>query len=96
MKLPDLIELKNEIIQLSDVISAAALKSQSPASDEMSTRKAYAEFGKEWIHYHIDKGNVKSIRKGPHKNSKKVFSRLELVALKEAEKRIISHVKRNL
>lgn len=96
MKVPELLELKNELIELSEIITAAALKSNKPVADEMSTRQAHAEYGKEWIRYHTSRGHIKPIRKGPFKNSKKVFSRLELVALKEAERRVVVKVKEQL
>lgn len=83
----DIIDLKNEIIQLSGLIAAAALKQQKPVADEISTRTAYRDFGREWIEYHTHRRTLSVKRNGPHPNSPKVYSRMECLALKEAERR---------
>lgn len=93
MQLPVLFELKRELIELADLITASVLRSVKPLDDDISTRQAYSEFGKEWIQYHTRRKNIESIRKGPHKNSRRVFSRMELMALKESERRIVSIIK---
>lgn len=94
--IPDIMELKKELIEISDIITAAVVKALKPVEDEISTRKAYAEFGKEWLNYHVSRDHIKCQRRGPHKNSSKVFSRRELLALKEAERQVIVCVKKQL
>lgn len=79
--------LKNEILDLADVIAAAAVRSLSPADDEMTTRQAWKEFDRTWLEYQVSQGRVKGHRKGKHKNSPIMYSRTELLALKEAERR---------
>lgn len=93
---PDMLELKKELIEISDIITAAVIKALKPVEDEISTRKAYAEFGREWLNYHVTRDHVKCRRRGPHKNSTKVFSRQELLALKEAERQLVVCAKKQL
>lgn len=79
--------LKNEILDLAEVIAAAALRSLTPAADELTMRQAWDEFNRTWLDYQISRNRVRGRRKGPHKNSPIMFSRAELLALKEAERR---------
>ncbi|MCD8173777.1 MAG: hypothetical protein LUD76_10055 [Alistipes sp.] len=83
----DLLTLKKDVEAISDVVAAAVVKQIKPAADEISTRKAIKEFGKAWLEYHTTRGHVLPFRNGPHKTSPKVYSRRELLALKEAERR---------
>ena len=87
MKSDTIYELKNEILDLAEVIAAAALRSLSPAKDELTTRQAWNEFDRTWLDYQLSRNRVRGRRKGPHKNSPVMFSRTELLALKEAERR---------
>lgn len=80
-------DLKVEIMELADVIAAAALRMQKPAADELTKRQAWNEFDRTWLEYQISRNRVRGQRKGPHKNSPVMFSRAELLALKEAERR---------
>jgi hypothetical protein len=85
---PDTIcTLKTEILDLVNIIAAAAIRLQAPCDDEVTTRRAWREFGRTWLEYQVSRDRVKSRRKGPYKNSPVVFSRTELLALKEAERR---------
>lgn len=78
-------ELREQLIQLAELIAAVALKHQNPIADEITERKAKADFGSRWINYHDKHNHIKWHRKGPHKNSPKVTSRSALLALCEAE-----------
>nr|DAR14171.1 MAG TPA: hypothetical protein [Caudoviricetes sp.] len=80
-------ELKDEIMEFADLIASAALRKQTPVQDEISTRQAHDEFGRVWVEYQVSRNRIKGRRKGPYENSPVVFSRFELMALKEAEKR---------
>lgn len=82
----NIIALKNEFMELSDLIAAAALRQQKPSADEISTRQAYVEFDRKWIEYHVGRGHISPRRNGEHKNSPLVFSRMELLALKKADR----------
>lgn len=79
--------LKDEILDLVDVIAAAAVRLQTPVEDELTRRQAWKEAGRTWLEYQISRDRIKGHRKGPYKNSPIVFSRTEILALKEAERR---------
>lgn len=83
----DIITLKNELLELSELIAATALKHSEPVSDELSTREAGREFGTRWISDRTKRGLLTCRRKGHYQNSPKVYSRTECLALKEAERR---------
>lgn len=87
MQTDTIYELKNEILDLANVIAAAALRMHSPAEDELTKRQAWREFDRTWLEYQISRNRVRGHRKGPYKNSPIMFSRAELLALKEAERR---------
>lgn len=53
-----------------------------PKSDELSQRKAYAEFGKAFVDRMVDEGKVGYVRKGMDKKCKKTYSRAELTKAK--------------
>ncbi len=54
----------------------------APKSDELSQRKAYAEFGKAFVDRMVDEGKVGYVRKGMDSKSKKTYSRAELTKAK--------------
>ena len=87
-------DLKEKIIELSEVIAAAALKNQCPPKDELTTRQVILKY-KSWGRIQIQKKRVKGHRKGPYKNSPVVYSDLEFKALMEAEKKGARIIVRN-
>ena len=94
---PDTIyELKNEILDLVDIIAEAVVKKLRPAADEITRRQAWDEFDRTWLEYQISRNRIKGRRKGPHKNSPIMFSRDEILALKEAERRGARMVRRDM
>ena len=91
---PDIVSaIKIEILDLADIIAAAALRKLRPAEDDLTMRQAYKEFDRAWLEYHVSRHRIKGRRKGPHKNSPIIFSRTELLALKEAERRAVRMVR---
>ncbi|MCE9334086.1 hypothetical protein K0H02_05540 [Bacteroides fragilis] len=87
VKQDPVIGLKKEILELTDIIVAASVRALAPAKDEMPMRQAWEEFGRTWLEYHVSRKHIAGHRAGPHKNSPIMFSRTELLALKEAERR---------
>ena len=78
-----------ELWELTNIVKAAAeeavkkyILSQEPTKDEMTERQAKKEFGDGWVDSQVALGLVKPIRKGIHKNSKKIYSRSALMELK--------------
>ena len=88
--------LKNEILDLVEVIAAAAVRKLAPAEDEITMRQAWKEFDRTWLDYQISRNRVSGRRKGRHKNSPIMYSRTELLALKEAERRRAQMVRRSI
>ena len=62
-----------------------------PKHDEMSQREAFAEFGKAFVEKAVCDGKISVIRKGATKNSKKLYSRAELMKVK-AERNILRSI----
>lgn len=78
-----------ELWQLKNIIKAAAeeavkkyIISQDPTKDEISERQAYREFGEGWVQSLVASGQIKPVRKGECKNSRKIYSRSVLNELK--------------
>lgn len=68
----------------------AITKESAPISDELTTRQAYEKFGRRWVDRQIKQGNIKGHRKGPAVNSPVIYSRFELMDLKQAEERLLT------
>lgn len=68
----------------------AITKESAPISDELTTRQAYEKFGRRWVDRQIKQGNIKGHRKGPAVNSPVIYSRFELMALRQAEERLLT------
>lgn len=79
--------LKNEIIELTDLFAEAIVKRIHPVKDELSRGELGRLFGECWAQKQIKVGRLKGYRKGAYQNSPIIFSRVEAMALKEAEKR---------
>lgn len=68
-----------------------AKKILEPKSDEMSQREAYDEFGRRFVEDAVKNGSVTVIQKGCRSNSKKVYSRAELVKI-VAERNVLRSI----
>ena len=82
------------MLTASDVLAAAIVKRMSPSDDEITTRKAYAQYGKGWIDEATDKGLLHPRRKGHAKNSAVMYSRHEILSLIESERQVVAKLKR--
>lgn len=83
----DVFTLKQQIVEATELAALAVLRLQNPSFDEVKLKEAYRIAGSErWLKYHIKQGNIKPIRRGTAKNSPIYYSRLEIAALKKAEK----------
>lgn len=82
----DLFTLKQNIMESAEAGAAAIMKLQNPKSDDLTQRQAYEFAGEGWIDHHTRNGNLKPVRMGKAPNSPRVYSRLEIIALKQAEK----------
>lgn len=81
----DLHQLKQEIVENTELAAMAVLRLQNPAFDDVKQNEAYEIAGKRWLEFHKKRGNIKPVRRGHAKNSPLYYSRLEIAALKKAE-----------
>lgn len=79
-------ELKEIITATSEQALAAYQQSQKPAADMISQREAFDSFHEQRVRRWIEAGLIRPERIGPHRNSKRMFSRAELLALDAAER----------
>lgn len=78
----------NEIMQLATVVAAAIVRQTRSKDDLISQRQAYDEYGRRWIEQRTaPQGVLTPVRQGGAKNSKLMYSRFEIAALIEAERR---------
>ena len=83
----DLFQLKQQMLEMSQIGALAAYRMMNPAFDEVSYIEACQMAGsRHWLDHHIKAGNIAAHRSGTAKNSKKYFSRVEIYTLKQAEK----------
>ena len=64
------------------------IKNFYPDLDEMSLGQActlVGTNGRRWLEHHIAEGHLHPMKRGKAKNSKLIFSRVEILALKKAE-----------
>ena len=81
-------EMQNLLVAAS-LIAVAVAKELTPASDELTARKAYAIYGKPWIEEQKRRGHLHPRRKGMAKNSPVLYSKHEIEALREAERTMV-------
>jgi len=81
----DLFELKNLIMEMSEIGAANYAKNAAPTSDYISEREAFRRFGEGNVKGWAIAGMVKFKRMGSGKNSKKRYSYSELLTVKKAE-----------
>ena len=89
----ELYELKNLCMEMSELGVANYVKKMAPGKDMLSQRQAYADYGETKVRNWVRVGLVVPTRLGSGKNSKKAYSKAELIAAKESEKlhSIINH-----
>lgn len=70
-----------QVLMQADVIATAVVKKVTPCKDDLSTRQAYALFGREWIIAMLAEGRLKSCRQG----GKVIISRHECEVLRAVQ-----------
>ena len=82
----DVFTLKQQITEAAELSALAIARQMFPAYDDVKFDEAVKIAGSErWLRYHIRKGNIPPIRRGPAKNSPIYYSRLDIAATKKAE-----------
>lgn len=79
-------ELKETFADVANVAVAAYRKEANPADDAISQREAYKQFSRVRVERWLAEGMINAQRLSSSKNSKKTFSRSELMQLDAAER----------
>ena len=84
----ELYQLKNMMMEMSEIGAANYVKSVAPQSDNLSERQAFKKFGEATIKRWVREGSVNFRRMGAGKNSRKNYSYSQLLTVAKAEKLI--------
>jgi len=84
----ELYELKNLIMEMSELGVLNYTKTIEPKSDLISQQQAFERFGRRKVQRWIDNSLINHVRNGSEKNSKKNYSYTELIAVAKSEKLI--------
>ena len=82
----ELYELKNICMEMAELGAANYVKNTAPGKDVLSQRQAYDCFGEARVKGWLSRGLVTAHRAGASRNSKRLYSRAELMAAKDGEK----------
>lgn len=82
----DLFSIKSLMIDCAELGAANLMKSLKPKSDDLTKNEAYRIFGEGWVKNCLKKDLIQGERKGPAKNSPIYFSRVQLLAVRNAQK----------
>lgn len=82
----ELYELKNLCMEMAELGVANYVKHTAPGQDVLSQRQAYTGFGEAKVKGWVRRGLVVPVRAGAGRNSKREYSRAELIAANESEK----------
>ena len=89
----DLMRASKALMTSADLVAAAVMRRLDPPKDAISLNQAERKYGRAWIHGHMNAGHLTSHRTGGAKNSKIVFSMLEIESLRTAESQIVASLK---
>ncbi|MDR1339210.1 MAG: hypothetical protein LBK58_04055 [Prevotellaceae bacterium] len=83
----DLFQLKQFIMEMSEMGAIKACRQMCPAADEITRTEACRVAGdRRWLDRMIREKKLNAYRRSTSKNSKKYYSRSEIAALKAAER----------
>lgn len=82
----ELYELKTLCANMAALGVATYQKEAAPATDLISQREAYRQFQEVRVKRWVEKGLITPQRNGAAQNSKRYYSRAELMALNQAER----------
>jgi hypothetical protein len=91
--LTDVLTMQNALINMADLVACAIVKRQKPMADLISRTALGKEFGRSWVEKNEASGLLVGKRSGAGKNSKILFSRLQAMALCEAERQCKAEIK---
>lgn len=82
-------QLFQELLSSVDLFAAAIMRRMNPATDEISQRQAWKEFGRHRIEGMVNDGMIRPTRAGSAKNSKLIYSRFEIMTAIEADRQMV-------
>lgn len=82
----ELYELKTLCMDMAALGVAAYQKDAAPSTDLISQREAYSQFQEVRVKRWVESGLITPQRNGSAKNSKRYYSRAELMAINNAER----------
>lgn len=85
--------MQNALMNMADLVACAIVKRQKPMADLVSRTALGKEFGRVWVEKNEAQGLLTGKRSGAGKNSKILFSRLQAMALCEAERQCKAEIK---
>lgn len=81
------------IMEFASLVADMVLAKQEPVQDSISQRKAEELYGRTWLKYHLERGDIRARRQGQAKNSPITYSRSELRAIYVAECQLTCRIK---
>ena len=87
------VKYKGLLIEIAMLIAYAVVAIQGKKEDDLSEREARELYGRQWITDRTQRGMIHFTRNGATEKSAKMYSRLEIEALRLSEKGILEHVK---
>jgi hypothetical protein len=84
----DLYQLKNMMMDMSELGALNCTKAIEPRSDIISQEQAFKKFGRRTVQRWINKNVITHKRNGESQNSRKNYSYIELLACHRSEKLI--------
>lgn len=88
------IRYKGLLMEFAILVALAVVAVQGKKEDDISENEARKMYGRQWIADRTQRGMLKFTRNGATERSAKVYSRLEIEALKLTEKGVFAYVKR--
>mgnify|MGYP003302468330 CR=1 FL=1 len=87
--LTNVLTMQNALMNMADLVACAIVKRQKPMADLVSR----TALGRVWVEKNEALGLLTGKRSGAGKNSKILFSRLQAMALYEAERQCKAEIK---
>lgn len=91
--LTNVLTMQNALMNMADLVACAIVKRQKPMADLVSRTALGKEFGRVWVEKNEALGLLTGKRSGAGNNSKILFSRLQAMALCEAERQCKAEIK---
>lgn len=82
----DSYELKKLLMEQAALGVAMMVREQAPVEDELSQGEAFRQFGESTVRRWVRENKIFPVRRGTTSNSRRTYSRAELMALCQAER----------